>query len=317
MRIKTVLTIPALLALGASAAFAASTFIVESGPGGQNSANYTDSGFAASGTGVGLPGCTATGSRYSGTGTYFGPTRYAQYSFTPGTAGYYECDLAWISTAGETHTAVNLYTGANTGGPNDVWGNSGPVGVITSGTMNMYYTGVGAWNQFTVANMAAGTTYKLGLYGGYKTPYAGGATPADANANRVTAGAARFIAATPLAATYTGPANDASDIPVTGTSLSWTAGTYDSLYNVWFGTSAGSLTEIGTGLSATSLSLDPQGMQGGTEYFWRVDPVNVDVTATGSVFDFTTVPVPEPSTALLSLLGGLGMVSWVNRRRTA
>jgi hypothetical protein len=315
------LLIAALCSLAYVSTFAASTFIVESGAGGQHAANYTESGFAVSGAGVGLPGCTATTSRYSGTGTYFGPSRYAQYTFTPTMTGYYELDLAWISTAGQTHTAVNLYTGAATGGAADIWGNAGgPQGVITSGTMNMYYAGVGAWNPFTTAQLTSGTAYHLGLYGGYKTPYAGGATPADPSANRVTAGAARFIAATPTIGAYGGPANGATDIALTGAGndLSWAAGNYDSFFDVWFGT-AGNLTRVLAGASATTLSFDPDsvGLLGNTQYFWRVDALNVDVTTTGTQFSFTTIAVPEPSTALLSLLGGLGMMGWMSRRRTA
>jgi hypothetical protein len=308
-----------MISLCATTAFSASTFIIEGGPGGQNTGNYTDAGFAASSGTDTAAGCTATGTRYSGTGTYFGPSRYAQASYTPSVSGYYEIDLSWPSTAGETHTAVNLYTGAATGNTAaDIWGNTGgPQGVLATGTMNMYYANVSTWMPFTTYQFSAGTTYKVGIYGGYKTPYAGGATPADSSANRVAIGGFRFMAATPLAATYAGPANNATDIALTGTSLSWTAGTYDSLYNVWFGTSSSSLTEIGSGISASSLSLDSQNLQGGTEYFWRVDPVNVDVVTTGTVSDFTTAVVPEPSTALVGLLGGLGMIGWMKRRGAA
>ena len=316
------LLIAALCSLAYVSTFAATTYIVESGAGGQNSTSYTESGFAASGTGVGLAGCTATTSRYSGTGTYFGPSRYAQFSYAPTTTGFYEIDLAWVSTAGQIGTAVNLYTGAATGGATDRWGNTGgPVGVITSGTMNMYYTGVGAWNQFTTAQLTSGTTYKVGIYGGYKTPYAGGVTPADPSANRVTAGAVRFIAATPIAAANTGPANGATDIPLTGAGndLSWTAGNYTSFFDVFFGTTSGSLTKVGSDLLGTTLSFDPDSLnlQEGTQYFWRVDAKNVDVTTTGTEFGFTTAAIPEPSTAVLSILGGLGLAAWISRRRTA
>src|SRR5512146_45391 len=101
MNSKTLLTVPAILSLTAGAALAQFTYIVEGGPGGQHSSSYTDSGFSGS-TGLDTaPGCTATGTRYSGTTTYFGPSRYAQATFTPTTAGYYEIDLSWPSTAGE------------------------------------------------------------------------------------------------------------------------------------------------------------------------------------------------------------------------
>jgi hypothetical protein len=326
MTTKTLLATIGIIGSFATTTFSASTFIVESRSGGLNFANFSaPSGWATSSGNVNAPGCTLNiGSMYSGTGSFFGPSRYAQFSYAPTTAGYYEVDLAWTLSAGEINTAVNLYTGAATGNTAaDIWGNTGgPMGIVYSTTMNMLNngtsgTGTGTWMPVTTAQMSAGTTYKLGIYGGYKTPYTGGATAADANANRVIAGAAQFIAATPLAATYTGLDNDATDIGLSGTSLSWTAGSYDSLYNVWFGTSAGSLTEIGTGISVTSLSLDSQSLQGGTEYFWRVDPVNVDVVTSGALFDFTTVAAPEPSTAVLGLVGGLGLIGWTKLRRAA
>ena len=265
-------------------------------------------GWAASGAGVGRGWYGDHLKGNSSTGTYFGPSRYAQFNYAPTTTGYYEIDLAWISTAGQIGTAVNLYTGVATGGAADRLGNTGgPQGIITSGTMNMYYAGVGAWNQFTTAQLNSGTTYHVGIYGGYKTPYAGGVTPADPSANRVTASAVRFMAATPVGVTYSGLANHATDVALTGTSLSWTAGSYCTRSSTCgLAPRAGSLAEIGTGLSASTLSLnlDSQDLQGGTQYFWRVDAGNVDAPlATGTVFDFTTVAVPEPSTAVLSLLG--------------
>jgi hypothetical protein len=190
----------------------------------------------------------------------------------------------------------------------------------------MYYANVSTWMPFTTAQLNSGTAYHVGIYAGYKTPYVGGVTAADPSANRVAIGGFRFMAATPTVVTYGGPANHATGIGtaagsiVTGASLSWTAGSYNSLFDVYLGTSAGSLTEIGTHLSASTLSfnLDSQNLQGNTQYFWRVDAENIDAPiATGTVLDFTTVPVPEPSTVVLSLLGGLGLAVWNSRRRTA
>lgn len=182
-----------LLAVTAISA-GAQDFIVESRSGGLNFANYFDTGFADSSGNVTAPGCTGTiGSRYSGTGLYFGPTRYAQFSFTPSVTSWYQIDLAWPSTAGQISTAVNLYTGAAVGSTTDIWGNTNaPDGIIATGTMDMYYVNTGVWNTFTTAQLTAGTTYNVGIYGGYATPYAGGATPADALANRVASGAVKF-----------------------------------------------------------------------------------------------------------------------------
>ncbi len=191
---KRLIALLAVLTVMVSGSAMAADFIVECRSGGINFANYTDSGFANSSGNVTAPGCTGTiGSRYSSTGTYYGPSRYAQFSFTPDASAWYQIDLAWPSTAGQIATAVNLYTGAAVGTSTDIWGNTNaPDGIIATGTMDMYYKGVGAWNTFTTAFLTAGTTYKVGLYGGYKTPYTGGVTPDDTLANRVAAGAVKF-----------------------------------------------------------------------------------------------------------------------------
>lgn len=314
MKPTALLTIPLLLS--ASTALAQFTYIVEGGPGGQHTSSYTDSGFSASSGTDTAPGCTATGTRYSGTTTYFGPSRYAQATFTPTTSGYYQLDLSWPSTAGEIATAVNLYTGTATGGGTDRWGNTGgPQGLLASGTMDMYYRNISTWVTFTNFQLSAGTAYHLGIYGGYKSPYAGGVTPADPSANRVAIGGFRFMAATPGAVVNTGFANGATDVALMGSQLTWTAGQFDSLYNVWFGTAADSLLEVAAGQSATAFSLESLNLEGGTQYFWRVDPVNVDVTTPGTVYSFSTVSVPEPSALALVLLGGTGCLLARRRRQ--
>ena len=324
------LLVAALCGCAYAPAFAASTFIVESRSTGLNYANYADAGFADSTGNVYTPGTTGVGSRYSGTGSFFGPTRYAQYTYTPGTAGYYSIALGWTLSAGQISTAVNLYTGAATGGGADIWGNAGgPQGVIYATTMNMYNNGTptsgtpgtGVWKPVTTLQLSSGTTYHLGIYGGYKTPYAGGVTPADASANRVISGAASFMAATPTIGAYGGPANGATDIALTGAGndLSWAAGNYDSSFDVYLDTSATPTTKVGSDLSGTTLSFDPDslGLAGGTTYYWEVVSKNVDVTTPGAIYSFTTALVPEPSTLALSLLGGLGLAVWNSRRRTA
>ena len=219
MKNKTLLTMAAVLAVGASSLFAAQTvpltpdFIVEPN-GGLNSANFTASGWAYSSGNVNAPGCTLNiGSQYSGTATYFGPTRYAEFSYTPTVSGTYQIDLAWPSSAGEHDTAVNLYTGAAVGSSTDAWGNgNAPDGIIVAGQMDMYYVNVGVWNTFATTDLTAGTLYHVGIYGGH-------------------------VAVSP---------------------------------------------ETRVCIGAVGFSM-----------------------------------VPEPSTALLGLLGGLGLMGWINRRRTA
>jgi hypothetical protein len=165
---------------------ASAAFIVESRSTGLNYANFTTtSGWATSTGNVNAPGCTPNiGSMYSGTGTYFGPSRQAVFTFTPSATGAYDISLAWPNAAGQTDTAVVLYTGASSGADLDPWGNAGPGGVLSRMTMDMYYRAPGVWHlAFNDAVLTAGTTYKVGIYGGHVE-----ASPA----NRVIAGAASF-----------------------------------------------------------------------------------------------------------------------------
>lgn len=310
---KSKLLIAVLCGLACAPAFGQFTYIVDSRSGGQHYSDFSaPSGWATSTGNVNAPGSGVNiGSMYSGTGTFFGPSRYAQFNFTPATAGYYNIALSWPSSAGETATAVNLYTGAATGGPTDSWGNAGgPVGVIASGTMDMYYKNVGVWNSFTTVQLNSGTAYHVGIYG---------SRLAIAPENRVVAGGARFMAATPGAVVNGGPSDGAINIPLTGAGndLSWTAGSFDSFFDIFVELDLGSPIRVASDLPGTTLSFDPDSLNllPGTTYYWSVTAKNVDVTTSGPVWSFTTVP--EPSTFGLGLLGGFGMAAWIARRRTA
>lgn len=170
---------------------AAQGFIIENRAGGQNVGLWSQSGWANSSGNVNAPGCTLNiGCMYSGTTVYFGPGRMGIFSFTPTETSDYQIDLAWPSTAGQLDTAVVVFTGASTGGPNDAWGNSGPVDVVANTTMDMNYKNNGVWNTaFAAVPMTAGTTYKLGIYGGHMSLNA-----APDPSNRVSVGAAQFTA---------------------------------------------------------------------------------------------------------------------------
>lgn len=318
---KTCLAVSAILGLGMVPLFAVTTFIVEGGPNGQNPANYFDTGWGASVGTVLAPGCTSTGTRYSSTTTLFGPSRYAEASYAPTVTGYYEADIVWTPTAGQSHTAVNLYTGSATGGPPDRWGNpNGPEGIIASAMVNQYYSGLRYWIPIAVTQFSAGTTYHVGVYGGYQTPYAGGVTPADTVANRVTLGGVRFIAVTPAAVAYAGPGNGATEVALygNGNDLSWGAGAYSSFFDIWFGTTSGSLAKVATIAEGSPLMWDPESLGPlslNTQYYWRIDAGNVDAYTPGPEYSFTTTVIPEPSTAALGLLGGLGWAAWIYRRR--
>ena len=278
-----------LATVAAWASTAPADYIIESRSTGQHYSQYTDSGWSDSSGPVTAPGCTATGCRYSGTTTtLFGPSRYAQFTFTPTISGYYEIDLAWPNSGGEIATAVNLYTGDPTGGAADRWGNTGgPVDIIYSGTVDMYYKKASAWNKFTTAPLTAATAYKTGIYGGYKCPYAGGVTPADASANRATIGASKWVYVGPLKATTPSPANAATDVDVNNPTLSWTAGGDTDTYDVYIGTSPTTLSKISSAQAGTTCGAGT--LAYGTVYYWRVDSIYGGKTTTGDVWSFTTV----------------------------
>jgi len=184
---KKSVVMAAVLAAAVLVVQAQAGFIIENRAGGLNLANYSETGGWANSSGpVNAPGCTPNiGSRYSGTTVYFGPNRQAVFSFTPDVTGPYDIELAWPSTAGQPDTAVVLYTGVSFGGEQDPWGNAGPGGVIARTTMDMYYKNAGVWNlAFDDVVLTAGTTYKVGIYGGHAST--------SGLDNRVAIGAAQF-----------------------------------------------------------------------------------------------------------------------------
>jgi hypothetical protein len=94
-------------------------------------------------------------------------------------------------------------------------------------------------------------------------------------------------------ATNPSPSNGASNVSIT-VDLSWTAGSGAASHNVFLGTSSSAVT------NATTSSSEFKGNQGGTtydpgtltnnvHYYWRIDEYNNPYTATGDVWDFTTV----------------------------
>lgn len=88
-------------------------------------------------------------------------------------------------------------------------------------------------------------------------------------------------------------ANPGPDDTATGVSRSvntktvtWAAGAGAETYNLYLGTTSGSLAEVATGITATSYRLP--GLMAGTTYYWRVDAVSEQGTATGTGWSFTT-----------------------------
>jgi lysophospholipase L1-like esterase len=91
---------------------------------------------------------------------------------------------------------------------------------------------------------------------------------------------------TPGQATNPNPANLATDLSI-NTDLSWTAGTDANLHDVYFGTvSPGTFRS-----SQTGTTYDLGTLANGTTYYWRIDPKNAGGTTTGTVWQFTTIPL--------------------------
>jgi hypothetical protein len=72
--------------------------------------------------------------------------------------------------------------------------------------------------------------------------------------------------------------------------LSWTAGSYATSHDVYFGTS--STPPFIT--NQTDTTFEPGRMNPGTTYYWRIDEINKWGKTTGSVWSFTTIEGPPP-----------------------
>lgn len=296
-----------LVSLGMLVGVAHSAVIVmDTTQNGPQPSGYSESGWAGSSGSSTAPGLGANGSRYSSAGTYFGPTRYAQFTYNPAQTGYWHIDLAWPSTAGEKNTAVNLYTGAAVGSTTDQWGNTNaPNGIIVAGTMDMYYRATSTWNRFTTAKLTAGTDYKVGIYAGYKAPGADGVA-----SNRVAIDGVQFESATPGAPVLAGPADGATDVEVDAI-LNWVGGQYNSFFDVYVeANNPNPGIVLGSNLVEGSTFLDPGDLLPGTTYYWKVVAKNVDLSTSSAIWSFTTVPDP----ATIALLG-MGGLMFIRRRR--
>jgi glucuronoarabinoxylan endo-1,4-beta-xylanase len=93
------------------------------------------------------------------------------------------------------------------------------------------------------------------------------------------------------------PGQASSPVPSTGTTdvsrtqdLSWTAGSGATSRDVYFGTVIPPVTKVIA--DGTALTYDTGTMAASTTYHWRVDEKNAGGTTTGTVWSFTTVPLP-------------------------
>jgi hypothetical protein len=84
------------------------------------------------------------------------------------------------------------------------------------------------------------------------------------------------------------PSNNATGATyaIDSVALSWAKGFTGSSYQVYFGTSSGSLSLLGTTAGSTMSS--PTTVKQNTQYYWRVDTINPDGTVTGDLWTFKT-----------------------------
>jgi hypothetical protein len=107
---------------------------------------------------------------------------------------------------------------------------------------------------------------------------------------------ARVASTLPTAASSPTPADDATGVSLTPT-LSWTTGTGAARHRVFLGTAATPTTLVA---DQTAVSFIPGTLVASTEYFWRVDEVNLVGTTPGPIWSFTTTvgssgPGPTPT----------------------
>ena len=132
-----------------------------------------------------------------------------------------------------------------------------------------------------------------------------------------------FTPLPPDAPVYNTPSSGATGVATTGVSLSWYAGLWGQLYDIYFGTSANPPLlaqdqKLGPSQSSTDYrTFALPALQPGTTYYWKiVTKTMAYVTAAGPVWSFTTAGTPPnnqpPSVSITSPANGAAFTAPAN-----
>ena len=124
----------------------------------------------------------------------------------------------------------------------------------------------------------------------------------------------------PTKVTNPTPPTGTGSLTLNPSRLYWDASDLNQTYNVYLGTAAGGMVQVATGVTNEYWDTSDLGeysyipLAYGTLYNWRVDAVNVNGTATGDTWAFTTVAYapPAPSTSPTRSGGAPGVGTFVD-----
>jgi len=266
--------------------------------GGAQNPLYSQNGPAiSSGKSTAAPLLGWTGGNLTGTGNYYAgdstPVKWGEWMFNvpADKGGYYDVYATWVNVT----AAQNMPP---------IWTiNSADPAVTASPAQT---TGGNAWNL-----LAAGKKFNAGT--GYVARLA---TPGTGTTGkRASFDSVAWAVSLPGAPTNTGPANGATGIPQTGAGneLAWTAGASSSFFDVYLDINTDPVAKVGSNLTGTSFDPDSLSLMPNTTYYWKIVAGNVDRSAGGAVYSFTTLP--EPGAIALLVLGSLGSLALRRRRR--
>jgi hypothetical protein len=298
-RLYAAAAIVLIVALASAPAFAFYVNVCESrvpipATGSQNSlfAYGSLSASGAKSTATPLAGWTGGTLSPVANGCYYGGdtlTRYGEWSFKPTTTGYYDVYATWANPGTYLGPALTwLVRSADADASINIAQDTGP----------------NAWNLLASGKkFSAGSTYKTRAT----------TNPTGQSGKQLRFDSVAWAASAPTAVTNTAVADGATGIVLTGigNELTWTAGSCNSFFDVFMDTHQNPTTKVASDITAATFNLDGL-LQLSTTYYWKVVAKNVDRSAVGAVWSFSTVP--EPGSLLALGTGLLGLFGFIRRR---